>query len=292
MSGQDVTPGRSMDPLRPRVVVLVAVCCTTLSAVAGALSMRAWMLDYFTEIGVTASPGPRYYLPEGAAMAALSLLSMAVGGQLLRHRPWWSLTALTSITAAFLIGRPVLVDMLEPLVVATIWTGTLVLWCAMYRPWLARSAPDDLPVASPPGPADLTRAARRAATALVGVVVALVVALIVVNTLGGLQLYFWGLWPGWRAAAEDWSTLLACLAIWAAWLTGRTDDEPGALHRADPRAVTWRVLIVTAIGLAAISMLVSPVDGGPSVFVLTLVGVALAAGRRRFVSRVEGLLVR
>lgn len=259
--------------------------------------------------------GPRDYLPAlattAATTAAFSLLCSAIGAQLLRRRPWRSVIALGAITAVVLIGQPYLALAQEWLAVATIWAGTILLWCS--TSWSTRRrrdgttgvsvgservrTPDLVPAdtsihdtdagadealaRTTTATQDLALDTRRTAIALVVAALSIIIALIAFSAVGGLQMVFGGWDPWWSDLAGD-AALLAWLAIWAGWLSGR--------RPAGPFATTWRVVVVVAILLPAILELTLLDTGSISIVMLTLLGAFVATTRHRLADRAEAML--
>ena len=236
---------------------------------------------------------PSYYLPTAAAPAALSLLSTAVGAQLLGRSRWHAVAGLTLITTWLLASGAWLVYGREALAVAAIWSGTVLVavatpsrqtvHSASGHPSVLAGGRDGAAEARSPGTdpaADaLARSARRAATAGVVFALAVIGTLIVLSAMGGLDLYFLDIDPSWWAVTASTGAMLAPVALGAAWLAGHT--PPGPLTK------TWRVVILVALVLVAVD---GAVYDDVAVPLLMTVGVIVAGSRHRLAYRLEAML--
>lgn len=236
---------------------------------------------------------PSYYLPSAAAPAALSLLSTAVGAQLLGRSLWRAVAGLTLITTWLLASGAWLVYGREALAVAAIWSGTVLVAVATRSRQTVHSASGHPSVlaggrsgtaearvpGTDPAADALARSARRSATAGVVFALAVIGTLIVLSAMGGLGLYFLDISPSWWAVTASTGAMLAPVALGAAWLAGHT--PPGPLTN------TWRVVILVALVLLA-------VDGvfydDVAVPMLVTLGVVVAVSRHRLAHRVEAML--
>ena len=239
--------------------------------------------------------GPRDYLPPAAVMAALTLLSTALGAQLIGRRPWFAAAALAWVTTWLLASGSWLAFEQEALVLAAIWSGTALV--AGTTVWSARRADHaSLTAGERPGsrsdgelPAvdcasdSLARAARRVSTAGVVLMLAIISALIVFSAMGGLNLFFLDMNPSWDDVAYSTPTMIAPLALGAAWLTGGTPTRP--------HARTWRIVILVALALCQVEVLAYVWPGDVAVPLLTALGVVVASHRHRLARRVEAVLV-
>lgn len=316
MTEQTTTPQVHVGFTLPRHrLLLVVIVVAMASAGAGAVTEYR-SIDEMLRISPEFAIGPRDFLPvlawTAATTAAFSLLCSAIGAQLMRRRPWRSLVALGVITAVVLIGQPYLTFERERLAVATIWAGTFLVWCS--TAWSTRRSrestatasieavrvptPELVPADSSigyPGTSadeafairttaaaqDLALDARRTAIALVVAALTIIIGLIAFSAVGGLQLAFSGWDPWWSELTGD-AALLAWLAIWAGWLSGR--------RPAGPHTTTWRVVVVVAVLLNAILELANSDTGSISIVVLTLLGAFVATSRHRLADRAEAAL--
>ena len=225
---------------------------------------------------------PSYYLPSAAAPAALSLLSTAVGVQLLGRSLWRPVAALALVTTWLLASGASLVYGREALAVAAIWSGPALV--AMFAAWSARwasRAADPVPAATASRQLQ-DSSARRAATAGVVFALAVIGALIVLSAMGGLDLYFLDMSPSWWDVTSSTAAMLAPLALAGAWLAGHTP--------AGPHTGTWRVVILGALALVAVDGALHGSSGAVAIPVLTLLGVVVAGTRHRLAHRVEAML--
>ena len=257
--------------------------------------------------------GPRDYLPPAAVMAALTLLSTALGAQLIGRRPWFAAAALAWVTTWLLASGSWLAFEQEALVLAAIWSGTALVagttaWSASRADRTAESvkvavaptttAHHGAPLAAVPAdehngsrpeiPAvdrvtdSFARSVRWAVTAGVVLVLMIIAALIVLIASGGMNLYFFDMSASWDSVRFNTPAMLAPLAIGAAWLTGRT---PGR-----PHARTWRNVILVALAVCQVEVLAYAWTGDVAIPVLTVLGVIVAGNRQRLARRVEAVL--
>ena len=197
------------------LVVAILAPALVSATVTSALTYR-WVNDFinhpaFLEGSTVSTPEYvlvfRDYGPAGVTMAALSLVSTAIGAQLLAQRPWRSAVALGLITGVLVMCRSFAVgNDAVWLVVGSVWAGTVVLWGAARWPATHKAATSEvsakpadadrriLPPAAGglgrPGQDQFAATTRRAVTAFSGLVLAIILGLIVFSALGGLGLFF------------------------------------------------------------------------------------------------------
>lgn len=292
-----------------RTLWVVLSSCMAAAAAVGAVSayrnvlqmLADWeaLLPLGGETGYVI--GVRDWLPSATDLAALTVLSAAVGAQLLARRPWRSLMALSAVTAAIVVFDLMFFGLVWPSVVF-IWIGTAAVWCATR--WSASVAPPSLETdatagrslsdistvpgdgSSAPAPhsgqADVIRTTRWVVTTVVVIVLVACGLLIAFAITGGLQLYFLDRRPDLYDLTYSSQAPLAALAIWGAWLAGRS---PAARLR-----TTWLTAVLVGVALAAVDPLIYPTSGNLAVPVLVTCAVLVAGLRERLADRAAGAL--
>lgn len=307
---------RSTSPWALVLTLLGCALATALVEVAFAVhAQREWealVSEYQGYPSTGWTLGPRDYLPGAATMAAVTVLCTAIGGQLLKRRPWRSIAALTLVTGAFvtvsfLVAHPhaeslgfpsfaLIVDLGLPLMTGrvprlliSVWVGTIVLWlvmaCSSHTSQL--SAKEDSAhsarAALPPDDAALVLAIRRVVISFVVIALLVIAGLTVFFSKGGLQLFF-GRPASWSELVNDTSMVLLPLAIWGGWLAGR--------ERTDRHRRIWMFFLLTGVALSAVNLPGIDLSGSLTIPVLVALGVVLAVHRQSVANRVVARLAR
>lgn len=294
-----------------RTLWLVLSTCTVAAAVVGAASSYRITLQLLADWQATLAPGvltgyvigPSDWLPDAANLASLTVLSTAVGVQLLARQPWRSLVALSVVTGALLVFDLAVIFMgvngWLPLVF--VWIGTAAVWGAtrwspsvgpssvetgtkaVRSPTASDSRQGDGPSAPEPrsGQADVIWTTRWIVTTVVVVVLVVLGLLMIFAIIGGLQLYFLRRRPDLYDLTYSVQAPLAALAIWAAWLAGRSH----AWNRP-----TWLTAVLVGVALAAVEPVSRTMSGNMAVPVLLTCAVLVAGLRERLADRAAGAL--